>query len=108
MADPNQLSRQERRLVDQIHPAKLATEQRLIPRRTGRLGYADAMSRAMPCRSVANSASWASPAFRLSRSAWPASVVRRLPSGRITQFIRCLAVVARVVTWPSVSPLWTK
>jgi hypothetical protein len=35
MADPNQLSRQERRLVDQIHPAKLATEQRLIPRRTG-------------------------------------------------------------------------
>jgi hypothetical protein len=38
MADPNQLSRQERRLVDQIHPAKLATEQRLIPRRTGRLG----------------------------------------------------------------------
>jgi hypothetical protein len=38
MADPNQLSRQERRLVDQIHPAKLATEQRRIPRRTGRLG----------------------------------------------------------------------
>jgi hypothetical protein len=38
MADPNQLRRRERRLVEQIHPAKLATEQRLIPRRTGRLG----------------------------------------------------------------------
>jgi hypothetical protein len=38
MADPNQLSRQERHLVDQIDSAKLATEQRRIPRRTGRLG----------------------------------------------------------------------
>jgi hypothetical protein len=44
MADPNQLSRQQRRLVDQIHPAKLTTEQRLIPRRTGRLGSCRALS----------------------------------------------------------------
>ena len=83
MADPNQLSRQERRLVDQIHPAKLTTEQRLIPRRTGRLGYADAISRAIPCRSAASSASWASPAVPLSRSARSASCSRR--SARIRQ-----------------------
>jgi hypothetical protein len=44
MADPNQLRRQERRLVEQIHLAKLATEQRLIPRRTGRLGSCRALS----------------------------------------------------------------
>jgi hypothetical protein len=48
MADPNQLSRQERRLVDQIHPAKLATEQRRIPRRTGtRLGGLDVAGHAV-------------------------------------------------------------
>ena len=47
MADPNQLSRQERRLVDQIHLAKLAIEQRLIPRRMGH------WARSLPARPAA-------------------------------------------------------
>jgi hypothetical protein len=36
MADPNQLSRQERHLVHQLHSAKLATKQRLSRKRAGR------------------------------------------------------------------------
>jgi hypothetical protein len=111
MADPNRLSRQERRLVDQIHPAKLATEQRLIPRRTGRLGQAAWMSRAMPCGSVASWASWASQGSRLSRSARSASCCSRsagsarpLPGGAARQKDGCTIDSCPASRGPASSP----